>query len=54
VEAIDRIDRRVALLASAIVHPGLILSSVLLPIRLSERRSVAESIVVLGAIDVTS
>ena len=53
-EAIDRIDREVAETARVIAHPGLILSSVLLPIRLSERHSVAGSIAVLGAIDAAS
>jgi hypothetical protein len=50
-DAIDRIDREVAELSRLIAHPGLVLSSVLLPIRLSERQSVAASIVVLGSID---
>lgn len=50
-DAIDRLDRLVAEQARIIAHPGLILSSVLLPIRIAERRSVAECITVLGGID---
>jgi hypothetical protein len=50
-DAIDRIDGEVAETMRVIAHPGLILSSVLLPIRLSERHSVAASIAVLGGID---
>jgi len=53
VSAIARIDREVAEMGHAIVHPGPLLSSVLVPIRLAERHSVADSIDVLGAIDPT-
>ena len=53
VAAIARIDREVAEMGHAIAHPGPLLSSVLVPIRLAERRSVADAIDVLGAIDFT-
>ena len=53
IAAINRIDREVAEMGHAIVHPGPLLSSVLLPIRIAERRSVADAIDVLGAIDPT-
>ena len=51
IAAINRIDREVAEMGHAIVHPGPLLSSVLVPIRIAERRSVADAIDVLGAID---
>ena len=54
VSAIRRIDGEVAELGHRIVHPGPLASSVLLRIRLTERRSVAEAIDVLGSIDVTT
>lgn len=53
-DAIDRIDRVVAGMSRVIVHPGVVLSSVLLPIRLSERRSAGDCIAVLGSIDETA
>lgn len=49
--AVTHIDHEVAEMAQAIAHPGPLMSSVLLPIRLMERRSVSESMDVLGSID---
>lgn len=49
--AIDGIDQGVAATARRIAHPGPMMSSILLPIRLMERRTVAESVDVLASID---
>lgn len=49
--AIDHLDEEVAERASLIVHPGFVMSSVFLPIRLMERRSLSDSMDVLGSID---
>ena len=49
--AIAEIDERVAIASRAIAHPGPVMSSILLPIRLMERRSVAEAVDELAKID---
>jgi hypothetical protein len=49
--AVDHIDAEVAEMAHAMVHPGLAMSSLFLPIRAMERRSLGESMDVLGSID---
>jgi hypothetical protein len=51
VTATAHMDTEVSEMSRLIAHPGPIMSAVLLPIRLRERRSLAESIDVLGNID---
>jgi hypothetical protein len=48
--AIAHMDEEVAEIVSAFAHPGLVMSGVLLPIRTMERKSIAETIDVLGSI----
>lgn len=49
--AVEGVDRRVAAMGTAIAHPGPVMSSALFPIRLLERRSLADCIDILGSID---
>jgi len=49
-QAIDHLDEEVAERARLIENPGFVMSSVFLPIRLMERRSLGDSMDVLGAI----
>lgn len=52
--AMAHMDDEVAELVSAFARPGLVVSGVLLPIRMMERRSISETIDVLGSIVPTS
>ena len=49
-QAIVHLDEEVAERARLIENPGFVMSSVFLPIRLMERRSLGDSMDVLGAI----